>query len=58
MAVENIILKLVEKGMGRQDAHEIVRKYAIEAQTNNKDFKEIFLKDKNIKKIMNKDELE
>jgi len=55
---ENIILKLVEKGMGRQDAHEIVRKYAIEAQTNNKDFKEIFLKDKNIKKIMNKDELE
>ncbi len=55
---ENIILKLVEKGMGRQDAHEIVRKYSIEAQTNNKDFKEIFLKDKNIKKIMNKDELE
>ncbi|MGC8673009.1 MAG: adenylosuccinate lyase [Thermoplasmata archaeon] len=55
---ENIILKLVEKGMGRQDAHEIVRKYAIEAQTNNKDFKDIFLKDKNIKKIMNEDELE
>lgn len=55
---EGIILKLVEKGMGRQDAHELVRKYAIKAQTENLNFKDIFLRDKKIKKVLNEDELE
>lgn len=55
---EGIILKLVEKGMGRQDAHELVRRYAIKAQTENLNFKDIFLGDKKIKKVLNEDELE
>lgn len=55
---EGIILKLVEKGMGRQDAHELVRKYAIKAQTENLNFKDIFLRDKKIEKVLKEDELE
>ncbi|MGC8688516.1 MAG: adenylosuccinate lyase [Thermoplasmata archaeon] len=55
---ENIILKLVEKGMGRQDAHEIVRRYAITAQTNKMNFKDLFLSDNTVKKFMNEKELE
>ncbi|MGC8598127.1 MAG: adenylosuccinate lyase [Thermoplasmata archaeon] len=55
---ENIILKLVEKGMGRQDAHEIVRRYAITAQTNKMNFKDLFLSDNTVKKFMGEKELE
>ncbi|MGB9815359.1 MAG: adenylosuccinate lyase [Thermoplasmata archaeon] len=55
---ENIILKLVEKGMGRQDAHEIVRRYAITAQTNKMNFKDLFLSDNTVKKFMDEKELE
>ncbi|MBD6955620.1 MAG: adenylosuccinate lyase [Thermoplasmatales archaeon] len=55
---ENIILKLVEKGMGRQDAHEIVRRYAITAQTNKMNFKDLFLSDNTVKKFINEKELE
>ncbi|MGC9125923.1 MAG: adenylosuccinate lyase [Thermoplasmata archaeon] len=55
---ENIILKLVEKGMGRQDAHEIVRRYAITAQTNKMNFKDLFLSDNTVKKFMSEKELE
>ncbi|MGC9137916.1 MAG: adenylosuccinate lyase [Thermoplasmata archaeon] len=55
---ENIILKLVEKGMGRQDAHEIVRRYAITAQTNKMNFKDLFLSDNTVRKFMNEKELE
>ncbi len=55
---ESIILKLVEKGFGRQKAHEIVRKYAVISQTENKDFKELFLSDPEIKNVMNEKEIE
>ncbi len=55
---ERIILKLVEKGLGRQEAHELVRKYAIKSQTENKDFKKLFLEDEKVKNLIDENELE
>lgn len=55
---ENIILRLVEKGMGRQEAHELVRKYAVIAQTENMDFRDVFLSDDQVKKFLSSWELE
>ncbi len=55
---ERIILKLVEKGIGRQDAHELVRKYAVKAQSENLDFKKIFLSDPLVAKKLSERELE
>ncbi len=55
---ERIILKLVEKGLGRQEAHELVRKYAIKSQTEGLDFKNIFLSDEKINKLIDAKELD
>ncbi|MEM2489333.1 MAG: adenylosuccinate lyase, partial [Thermoplasmata archaeon] len=55
---ERLILKLVEKGLGRQDAHEIVRKYSTISQTQGKNFKDLFLSDPKIKEIMNEKEFD
>ncbi|MEM2935146.1 MAG: adenylosuccinate lyase, partial [Candidatus Thermoplasmatota archaeon] len=38
---EAIMMKLVEKGMGRQEAHEMMRKYAMEAREKNAELKEV-----------------
>ena len=43
---EALMTKLIEKGMGRGDAHELMRKTALEASMKNKSLREIFV-DKN-----------
>jgi len=55
---EKIILYLVSKGLSRQDAHEIVRRNAVKSIKENISFKDLFLADEDVKKIMNEDELE
>jgi len=55
---ERIILKLVEKGIGRQEAHELVRKYAVKAQKENLDFKKIFLSDPVVSEKLSEKELD
>ena len=55
---EKIILYLVSKGLSRQDAHEIVRRNAVKSIKDNISFKDLFLADEDVKKIMNEDELE
>ncbi|MEM1513772.1 MAG: adenylosuccinate lyase [Candidatus Thermoplasmatota archaeon] len=42
---EAIMMKLVEKGMGRQEAHELMRKYAMEARQKNVELKEVVSKE-------------
>jgi adenylosuccinate lyase len=54
---EAIITKLVEKGMGRQDAHELLRQSSIEAIEKNKHLKDILLA-KNIGKYLTNKELD
>jgi adenylosuccinate lyase len=41
--VENVMLQLVSKGIGRQEAHEILRKSAIQAKKEKEDLKVILL---------------
>jgi adenylosuccinate lyase len=49
MMAEPVIIFLVGKGLGRQDAHEIVRRASMAAEDQGKTFKEILLKNKEIK---------
>ncbi|MFW6121171.1 MAG: adenylosuccinate lyase [Petrotogales bacterium] len=55
---EAAMTKLVEKGMGRGDAHELVRKCSIKASLKNKDLLTVLLEDKNVTKLLRKNELE
>jgi adenylosuccinate lyase len=38
---EAIMMRLVERGMGRQEAHELMRKYSMEARKKNVELKEV-----------------
>ena len=55
---EAVMTCLVEKGMGRGDAHETVRQCAIRAANEEKDFLSLLLKEKTITRLMTKNELE
>ncbi|GAI12519.1 unnamed protein product, partial [marine sediment metagenome] len=55
---EKIMLNLVEKGIGRQEGHEILRKAAIKAKKENRFIKEILLENKNITESFTKDEID
>jgi adenylosuccinate lyase len=55
---EAIITKLVEKGMGRQDAHELLRESSMKSFETNKHLKDILLTKNIIGKYLNKKELE
>ena len=55
---EAVMTRLVEKGMGRGDAHEMVRQCAIRAANEEKDFLSMLLKEKTITRLMTKNELE
>jgi adenylosuccinate lyase len=55
---EAIITELVKKGMGRQEAHNILRKTSIQALSKNRYLKEILLEEPEILKYLNQNELE
>ena len=55
---EPLMLKLTERGMGRQEAHEIVRKLAMRAFKEDKDLLELALEDPIIAKYLNREEIE
>lgn len=55
---EAVMTKLVERGMGRGDAHELVRKCSIKASGKDKELLIVLLEDKNISKLLSKNELE
>ena len=42
---ESLMTKLIEKGMGRGDAHELMRKTALKAVKEDKSLKEVFLEE-------------
>ncbi len=54
---EAVMTKLVEKKMGRGDAHELVRKCAIKAYNEDKDLLYILMDEKNVSKLLSKNEL-
>ncbi len=55
---ENIMIRLVEKGMNRQDAHEKLREIAINCRENDIPYKVGLLNDDSIKKLVTSDELD
>ena len=53
---EAVLLELVAKGMGRQDAHELVRRCSMEAKKSEEDFRAALMKDKDVSsKLSEKD---
>ena len=54
----NIMLKLIEKGLKRQQAYKIVQESAMETWNNNKNFSQVFQKNKELNKLLNSKEIE
>ncbi len=55
---ESIMMKLVERGMARHEAHELLRKILSEARSQNKSFKEKLIEDEIVKKYLTRSEIE
>jgi adenylosuccinate lyase len=55
---ESLMTALIEKGMGRGDAHELMRKTALQAVQENKTLKEMFLSDTNNLTLLSKQEID
>jgi adenylosuccinate lyase len=53
-----VLLKLIEKGLSRQDAYTIIQKDAFEAHCAGQEFKEHLLKDFDVIKILSREEIE
>jgi adenylosuccinate lyase len=54
----NIMLKLIEKGLKRQQAYKIVQESAMETWNNNKNFSQVLHKNKELNKKLNSKEIE
>jgi len=55
---EAVMTKLVEKGMGRGDAHELVRTCSLKAASDNKHLLSVLLENPKVAKLLKKKELE
>ncbi len=55
---QKALLTLVEKGLTREDSYAIVQKNALDAFNNNGNFKQNLINDVDVKKLLNKDEIE
>ena len=55
---ESVILALVGKGMGRQDAHELIRKCSMESQRACEDFKSYLMANKSITSLLSEKEMD
>ncbi len=54
---EKVMVKLVSKGIGRQEGHELLRQTAINARRDNRFMKEILYENSKIKNLFTKEEL-
>ncbi|MBW9222662.1 adenylosuccinate lyase [Methanothermococcus sp. SCGC AD-155-C09] len=55
---ERIMITLAKKGMGRQTAHEVVRRCAMRAHDENKHLKEVLREEEEVMKYLNEEELD
>jgi adenylosuccinate lyase len=53
-----VLLKLVEKGMARGQAHELLQRLALQAQEGEKDFKELLLENGEVGEHLAPEEIE
>ncbi len=54
---EAVMLRLVEKGMGRQEAHELLRKLSSQAVSKNLSFESVLLRSETVKKHLSDKEI-
>ena len=54
---QKVLLKLVEKGLNREEAYTIVQRNALYAMDNNTSFREGLMKDSDVKKYLNEQEI-
>jgi len=54
---ESVMMALVERGMGRQEAHELVRKVSLKAETEGKRLIDVLTSSKDVKAYLSKAEL-
>ncbi|MGQ9464144.1 MAG: adenylosuccinate lyase [bacterium] len=57
-ASQNLMNKLIEKGMGRKSAYDIVQKLSFEAIAKRKNLKEVAEQDNRVRKYLNSNEIE
>jgi adenylosuccinate lyase len=55
---EHIMMGLVKKGVGRQDAHELLRQASIEVSKEGKDLKTVLMKNEMVRSKFTEDEIE
>jgi adenylosuccinate lyase len=55
---ESLMTKLISKGMGRGDAHELMRKVSLKAVKQNKSLKEVFIEENKSLKALNEKEID
>ena len=53
----NIMLKLIKKGLSRQNAYKIVQESAMESWNNKKEFSDDLIKNKQLNKILKKQDI-
>ena len=54
---ESLMMKMTEKGIGRQDAHEIVRSSSMIAEDENRHLRDVLLEREDLKGLMSKDDI-
>lgn len=55
---ESVMMALVSKGMGRQEAHELIRKCSMDSQRECKDFKSYLMKNKSVTALLSEKEID
>src|SRR5512135_2639376 len=55
---QNVLIRLTERGMTREDAYAVVQKNAMQSWKTRKDFKVLLMKDKAVRKYLTKEDLE
>jgi len=55
---ESVIMALVAKGMGRQEAHELIRKCSMESQRECEDFKSYLMRSKAVTELLSEKEID
>jgi len=54
---ESVMMALVSKGMGRQEAHELLRQLTLQSETERQPFKNVLLENKAVRAKLNEEEI-
>ncbi|RJS67821.1 adenylosuccinate lyase [Candidatus Bathyarchaeota archaeon] len=55
---EAVMLALVRKGMGRQEAHELMRKLAIKSRSEGTEFRKVLMEDETVRRFLTEKEID